>query len=147
MTAEVYANAAPNSVAFVMAHLLPLAPGPNRYDYVAANRWAAGMPLPYRAVERVDGDTDIVADYPAIKVHTFAKTYTEASNEADRTHQRMLILLDDPLYDVVMPGGRIANCNSLTVLRGPEESEYPASSVVKRFVAEYLPVLRLAPTS
>lgn len=146
MTVELYGSAAPNAVAAIVAHLLPLGTAPNRHDYVAAQRWSAGMPLPYRAVEGGGGPGDLISVEPTIKTHTFAKTYTEAMREGDRTHQRMLILLEDPLYDIVMPDGQIVNC-SLTVLRWPEESEYPASSVVKRVVAEYLPEFRLAPTS
>lgn len=142
MTAEVYNKTVPNGIVFVIAHLLPLATTPNPQDSVAAKRWAAGMPLPYRAVTRVTGATDLLADHPRIRVHTFGATFTEAMLEADRSHMRMLLLLNDPLYDVVMPGGSIANCESLDASDGPHEEPYASSSVVTRFVAEYLPVLR-----
>lgn len=145
MTVDLYDHAPPNSIVFVISHLMPLATTPHKQDSIAAKRWSTGMPLPYRAVTRTTGNTDQLADYPHVRVHTFAATFTDAMREADRTHQRMLLLLDDPLYDVVMPDGSIANCESLTIIEGPHEEEYPASSVVTRFVAEYLPVLRLTP--
>lgn len=142
MTVDLYDKTVPNSIVFVIAHLLPLATTPRPQDSVAAKRWVAGMPLPYRAITRVAGGTDQLSDNPTIRVHTFGATFTEAMHEADRSHLRMLLLLDDPLYDVVMPDGSIANCESLTAPDGPHEEPYAASSVITRFVAEYLPVLR-----
>jgi hypothetical protein len=147
VSVDLYGYAPPNSVAFVIAHLLPLAQTTSPEDSVAARRWSTGMALPYRAVTRVAGTDDQISDFPVIRVHTFARDYTSAAREADRTHRRMLVLADDPLYDVTMPGGITANCASLTVLSGPREEDYAAESVVVRFVAEYLPVLRFIPVS
>jgi hypothetical protein len=85
VTADLYALSAPNAEAFVRAWLLPLADNP---ALVGAQRWTAGMDLPYRSVTRLGGDSDLIADVAAVRVHTFASTYTLAAREADRAHRR-----------------------------------------------------------
>lgn len=147
MSVDLFDKAPPNAIAFVIAHLLPLAHTTSPQDAVSAHRWAAGMALPYRAVTRVDGGDDQITDFPVIRVHTFAADYTTAAREADRTHRRMLILAEDPLYDVTMPGNITANCAGLSVIRGPHEVDYASSSVVTRFVSEYIPALRFVPAA
>lgn len=142
MTAELYNKTVPIGIVFVMAHLMPLATTPNPQDSVVPKRWSAGMPLPCWAVTGLGGPTDFLADHPRIRVHTFGATYTDAMLRSWDAHQRMMLLLNNPLYDVVMPDGSIANCESLDAPDSPHEEPYAASSVVTRFVAEYLPVLR-----
>lgn len=129
-----YDKAPPNSVAFVLAWLLPLVDSPLK---VGSKRWATGGPLPYRMVNRITGSDDLITDYPVISVHTFAATETDAQREADKTHRRMLLLADDPLLDITMADASLANCEWLETLEGPHPEPYSAESVVTRLVARY----------
>lgn len=135
MTVELHDEAPPNAELFVIAWLTPLAGAPNK---IGPKRWAAGMPFPYFMVRRITGGTDLITDYPVMRVHTFAATYTAASESAWDAHRRMLLLANDPLRDVTMPDGTLANCEWLCADdEGPHEEPYGAESVVTRFVAEY----------
>jgi len=142
MTADLYELAAPNAEAFVRAWLLPLAGDPS---LVGSQRWTAGMGLPYRAVSRLGGDSDLIIDVAVLRVHTFAATYTDAAREADRTHRRMLLLGLDPLAEVTLAGGITASCSSLDRATGPAEQPYGAETVVTRFISDYTLTLRFAP--
>lgn len=137
-TVDLYAQA-PNAESFVRAWLLPLADDP---ALVGSARWSAGMGMPYRAVTRLGGESDLIVDVADLRIHTFASTYTEASREADRTHRRMLLLGLDPLAEVTFPGGVIASCSSLDRAIAPVEQPYGAETVVTRFVGEYTLTLR-----
>jgi hypothetical protein len=130
-------SAAPNAEAFVRAWLLPLATDP---ALVGSARWQAGMGLPYRSVTRLGGPSTLISDFPVVRVHTFAATYTDASREADRTHRRMLLLARD-LGDVTVALAT-ANCSSVEMLTAPREEPYGAESVVRRFISEYALELR-----
>ena len=141
MSADLYALAAPNAESFVRAWLLPLATDP---ALVGSQRWTAGMGLPYRAVTRVGGSSDLIVDVASVRVHTFAATYTAASREADRTHRRMLLLDQNPLSEVTI-GTVVASCSSLDRADAPTEQQYGAETVVTRFVAEYTVSLRFSP--
>lgn len=137
---DLYA-AAPNAESFVRAWLLPLAGDP---ALVGSARWQAGMGLPYRAVTRLGGDSDLIVDTATVRIHTFAATYTEAAREADRTHRRMLLLAENPLADVTI-AGVAASCSSLDRAIGPSEQSYGAETVVTRFISEYTLSLRFTP--
>lgn len=142
MSADLYRLAAPNAEAFVRAWLLPLAADPS---LVGSARWTAGIGLPYRAVTRLGGDSDLIADVASMRIHTFAATYTDAAREAYLTHRRMLLLAEDPLATVALPGGVVASCSSLDRAIGPAEQAYGAETVVTRFISEYTLTLRFAP--
>lgn len=147
MTADLYGYAPPNSEAFVRAWLLPLAASPAG---VGTELWNPGaqpvMPLPYRAVHRVTGSGDLITDRAVVWVHTFAATYAAASHAATDTHLRMLMLADDPLLDVSMPDGGVANCESVSG-DWPHEEPYGAEAIVRRFVSEYTIALHFIPTT
>lgn len=143
MTVDLHDQAPPNAEAFMMAWLMPLAGAPNK---IGPKRWASGMPMPYFMVRRITGGTDLITDTPLMRVHTFAASYTEASNKAWDAHRRVLMLAEDPLLDVVMPDGSTANCEWLDAdTEGPHEEPYGAESVVTRFVAEYRLGLHFGP--
>lgn len=101
------------------------------------------MGLPYRAVTRLGGDSDLVVDVASMRIHTFAATYTAAAREADRTHRRMLLLAENPLAEVTL-GGVVASCSSLDRAIGPAEQQYGAETVVTRFISEYTLSLRFS---
>lgn len=154
-----HGEAPPNEVAFVLAWLLPItgvdlpltAPftlDPNTVG-VGAERWEAGMILPYRSVTVFPVHQDLISSYSIVRVHTFGDSYEHASDEADKTHSRMLVLADDPLTDVLMADGSIANCQSLGgehCIR-PHKQPYAAESVVTHFVSEYDLALRFTRTT
>jgi hypothetical protein len=129
LTAELFGFAPPNSVAFVLAWLKPLGP-------LGSKRWSAGEPLPYRMVNRVGGTGDLFSDDPLISVHTFAGSETDAAREADITHRRLLVLMNEPLTDVVMADGQLANLEYLEITEGPRREDYADTSIT-RYVARY----------
>lgn len=145
MTAELYGQAPPNPQAFILAHLLPLSDGDT--DKLGAKRWQAGMPVPYRMVCIIPGPSDLVAAYCKVRLHTFHTDYTDCSHAADVGHRRMLVLADDPLFDVPMADGATANCTALDVTEEPHEEPYAAESVVTRFVSEYDMILGFTPVT
>lgn len=141
MSTDLYDKAAAPAEAFLRAWLLPLATDP---ALVGSRRWQAGMALPYRLVNRIDGPSDLISDFPTMRVHTFAADYTAASREAERTHRRMLLLAQD-LPDVTLGGGVVASCAWCATNFAPREESYGAESVI-RFVAEYALELRFTTT-
>lgn len=148
-TPLLYPLSAPAPVAFFLAHLMPI--GEQPFDPanpdLGAERWRTGMRLPYRMVTLIPGRSDLISIFGRVRTHTFAETYTGASQAGDTTHQRMLLLADDPLIEVALPGGRIASCESLDVSEIPHEEPYAAKSVITRFLSEYEFSLRLSPTA
>lgn len=148
MSVELYDKAPANSVAFVIAHLLPLAAELSGAPQtrVGAKRWTSGMPVPYWLVSGIDSDDDLISAFPIVRVHTFGATYTEASQQADKAHRRMLVIKEDPLYTVTLSGGVAANGQVLRS-KGPTWEPYGAETVVERFVAEYHLELRFTPAT
>lgn len=143
MTVDVYPLKPPNAVAFVLAWLLPAAASPLN---LGSKRWSTGAPLPYWMVHRVTGADDLISDFPVVRVHTIAATETECQREMDRVNARMRVLVDDPLTDVLMPDGSIANCDWCEIPEGPRPdpppyssvlATDPAAAVVSRLVTEY----------
>ncbi len=134
MSVELHDEAPPQAIAFVLAHLLPLAVSTDR---LGSKRWKAGMPTPYRMVSGFGGPNDGFTQWSTIRVHDFGATETEAQREAIRTERRMQILIRKPYTDVVMADGRIANCEWCEHVDGPREEPYSAESVVVRLITEY----------
>ena len=137
MSAELYELEVTPAEAFLRGWLLPLATNP---ALVGSRRWQAGMGLPYFLVSRIAGPSDLISDYPTVRVHVFAADYTAASREADRAHRRMLLLARD-LPDVDLGGGVVASCASCDCDQTPREEPYGVDSVT-RFVAQYSLELR-----
>ena len=110
----------------------------------------AGDELPFTLVKHVAGTENPgegLAD-PIVSVHTLCdRSYgeSEAAYEAQLTHRRMLLLAEDPLATVALPGGVVASCSSLDRAIGPAEQAYGAETVVTRFISEYTLTLRFAP--
>jgi hypothetical protein len=129
MTAELYGRDAPNAVEFVIAWLAPL-------GEVSTER-PAGEDLPYRMVTRVAGTDDgYSVDYPIISIHTFDADYTSASDAADMTHRRMLLLIDDPHNDVTLSDATVCNAEYVECVQRPTRIDV-ADAAVERFVARY----------
>lgn len=131
MTVELYALDAPNAVEFIIAWLRPLG------DPCNATRME-GDPLPYRMVTRVAGedDHDKFSDDAVVSVHTFAATFPAASDAADMTHRRIMVLIDDPNNDVTLIDNTIANAEYVETLQKPIHVDYEDPDVI-RFVARY----------
>lgn len=140
MTAEL-GRAAPNATAFVLAHLLPAA---DSVLNLGAKRWTAGGPLPYWMVNRVTGGNDFVSDLPVVRIHTIAASETECQHWMGIADQRMMLLVEDPLYEVVMTDG-VANCEFAECQEGPRTDPPPYSSVANTDPASAV-VSRLAST-
>src|SRR5258705_10214269 len=128
MTA-MYGFIAPDVEDLVVAWLTPLGP-------TSVER-PAGAALPYRMVNRVAGADDIyiASDDPVVSVHTFAATRTAAKTAARITHQRMFVLANNPMTNVVMPSG-IGNVEYLETFEGPYWVDY-LDKTVSRYVARY----------
>jgi hypothetical protein len=126
---------APNATLFMLSWAAPLgAVGQSRYE---------SGPLPYRQFNRIGG-TDVDdegIDHVLMSVHTFgwARTPAERSttlHECDRTHRRMTLLARDPLRDITMPDGSIANLDYLETVEKPRLSDYGVDTI-HRYKAVY----------
>jgi hypothetical protein len=140
MTVELFGEAPPNSLTFVLAHLLPLADSP---DHLGIERREGG-PLPFFWVHLLD-EVEFLTERKVealISLHTLAEAVdgldadTVAIREGGRAHQRMLVLADNPLTDVPMPDGTLANCEYLRTLERPVLRDY-GSDTISRTKAVY----------
>lgn len=138
MAAELYALRSTPAETFVLYHLAPLAlPGKPWQEQMAAKRWATGMPTPYRWVNDLGGPGDEFSGYPTVRLHTIAATYADAASAARAGHDRMMLLVTDPGYPVMLPNGRVADLEEAECTDLPHEEPYAAESVATRFVSEY----------
>jgi hypothetical protein len=129
MTVELLGRAAPDPQEFLLAWLAPLG------DECSTRR-NPNDPLPFRMVVRVGGAGDLFSDFPLMSVHTFGATDTLASRASKVTEQRLLVLLDDPTTNVLMPDGSIANCENFEVKEAARKEHYHNTSVI-RYVGRY----------
>lgn len=127
MSVELYDQTTPNTLAFVLAWLLPLADSPR----ALGNRRREDDPLPFRQVTLLDEqEDDNQFDVEAlVSVHTFAEAAegidadTIAIREGDRTHRRMLLLARTS-PDVTLPSGLIVNAESFRTVERPALRDY-----------------------
>ncbi len=129
MTA-LYDQAPPNAVEYVIAWLRPL----GLTDW---NR-PSGETLPFRMVNGVTDveDDNLFTDDQVVSVHTFAATYTEASDAAAQTHRRMQLLIHNPGLDVTLLDNSVVNADYVQTLMAPQWVDY-ADQTLNRFVARY----------
>ena len=125
-----YALTAPNAVEVVIAWLRPL----GQPCYAVRKQ---GDPLPYRLINRVAGsDSELYADDAVISVHTFATTYTDASDYADAGHQRMLLLANDPNASITLSTGATVWVQYVESIQKPIHLDYEEPDTY-RFIARY----------
>lgn len=140
---------ATNAEVFLRAWLLAIVTTSPAAAGVGSKLWTPGatpaMPLPYRAVRRITGHRTRDADYPLIRVHTFASTYSLAAVEADKTDSRVQVLVDYPGWPTTLTGGVVAHCEWAEITEAAYEVPYGAETVVTRFVSEYRLGVSLAP--
>lgn len=129
MSVELYNLSPPNAVEFVIAWLRPL-------GLVDVKR-PAGEDLPFRMVNGVTATDDECQflDESIVSVHTFDTTYTEASDAATITHQRMMVLADNPSNGVTL-GGVPACADWVETVQKPIRVDY-GDNMINRFVARY----------
>lgn len=136
MTADLYDQAPEDVEDIVIAWLKPSVQAPNA---LGLERPDTDPPiLPFRMVTGITGvdDCNQFDSESIVSVHTFDKTRVLAKRAARDTHRRMLVLASDPLTDIVMVDGRIANIEYLDVVERPTYRDYKADNV-KRYVARY----------
>jgi len=95
-------------------------------------------PLPFRLVHRISG-ADVLetgSDDAVLSVHTFADTMTGAAGEADRTHQRMLLLALESMTNIELSDGTIANIDYCETVEKPTYQDWNDPTVF-RYVARY----------
>jgi hypothetical protein len=131
---------ATNAEVFLRAWLLPIVTTSPSAAGVGSKLWTPSatpvMPLPYRAVRRVTGPRTRDGDYPLMRVHTFASTYSLAAVEADKTDSRVQVLVDYPGWPTTLTGG-VVYCEWAEITEAAYEEPYGAESVCIRFVSEY----------
>lgn len=129
-----------NAVAFVIAWLRPIGDSPLQFG---SKRWSVAAPLPYWMPTRVTGPATVLTDYPVVRIHTTAATETECHYAMGRAIDRMYVLADDPLTDVLMDDGSIANCEWAEMTEGPRPdptsamASDPTSAAVSRLVCTW----------
>lgn len=121
---------------FLMCYLAPLVDSVPWQAAMAPKMWVAGAPKPYRAVRRLAGARTLYTDEPLMRVHTFAGSYTEASDEAAKNDERVQVLVDYPGWGTTLPSGLVVHCDWAEIVSAAHEEPYGAESVVTRFVSE-----------
>lgn len=148
MSSPALGRVAPNATAFVIAHLLPAATSP---AHLGSKRWSTQAPLPYWMINRVTGGNDFVSDLPVVRLHTIAASETECQHWMAKADARMMVLVEDPLFEIEMADGSIASCEFAECVEGPRTDPPPyssvlntdqASSVVSRLVSTWALGLR-----
>lgn len=127
---ELYELSPPDAGDFVVSWLLPLG--------ACWSDTPTDQTMPYRVVNVIT-DTDDVTVWSStadVSVHTFASTFGEAKAKALEAHRRMLVIADNPLTDVTLPGGQIANVGHIKTIHRPIKVDY-GNAAIKRFVARY----------
>lgn len=136
MTVELYGEAPEDVEDLVLAWLLPLAISP---EYLGAERPDVnGGKLPFRMVTGLHTvpDPNLFYVESLVSVHTFDRTRTLAKRAARDTQRRMDVLAHNPLSDIVMSDGRIANVECVETPEWPHPEPYGVDNV-KRYVARY----------
>jgi hypothetical protein len=135
VSVELVDQDAPNATYFMLSWLGGLGD-------VGQTRYESG-PLPYRQCNRIGGeDVDEEGiDHVLMSVHTFgwarnADEEDATAQEADRTHRRVRLLARNPLSDVVMPDGSIANLDYLETVEKSRLAEYGDDNI-HRYKAVY----------
>lgn len=127
---ELYNEAPPNAVEYVIAWLRPLG--------LCDVKRPAGETLPYRMVNGLPGEEDdnLFTDDPIVSVHTFAADYTAASDAAADTHRRMQLLIHNPGRDVTLTDSTVVNADYVKTVQTPMWVDY-GDNTINRFVARY----------
>lgn len=127
---EVYPYGPDDVEAVVVAWLTPL-------RRTAITR-AAGDELPFTLVRCVAGSEELFFADPVVSVHTLcdrASGEAAAAAEAQSTHQRMLQLKNTIDWTIVLPNGREAAVDYVTVTESPRWEQY--SDQILRKVGRY----------
>lgn len=130
MAVDLLPEAPPDAQRVVLAWLRPLGR--------AGTQRLSGDPLPFRLVTRIAGADDHIegVDVAVVSVHTFAARET-ATDEANKTHQRMLYLARHPFTDIELLGsGVTANVNYCETVEKPTYQDYGDPNLL-RYVARY----------
>lgn len=122
-----------NPIEFCVSYFKPLGDP----TAIAAKRWSANLPMPYRWVSVISNPRHESASWPVVRVHTLAAKYSDAAREADRTDERAQVLVDYPGWPVTLPGGVVVRCFFAEIIESAHEEPYAAESVATRFVSEY----------
>ena len=101
-----------------------------------------GMGLPYRAVTRLGGESDLIADTAALRVHTFAATYTEASRKLTAPTAACCCWGWTRWPRSPWPAASPPPAPRWTARPVPPSSPTGAETVVTRFISEYTLTLR-----
>lgn len=136
MTVQLYGEAPEDIEDLVLAWLLPLAISP---AYLGAERPDVnGGNLPFRMVTGLvtTPDDNLFYVESLVSVHTFDRTRTLAKRAGRDTDRRMEVLANNPLSDIVMGDGRLANVENLDVLEAAHYEDYKVDTV-KRYVSRY----------
>lgn len=127
---DLLTEAAPDVQRVVVAWLRPLGR--------AGTQRLSGDPLPFRLVTRVAGADDPFEgfDEAVVSVHTFA-TRDTATDETNKTHQRMLWLQRHPFTNIELLGsGVVANVNFCDTVEKPTLQDYGDPNLL-RYVGRY----------
>lgn len=127
---ELYDLAPPDAGDFVVAWLLPLG--------ACWSTDPSNKALPYKIVRVVDDEDDVDSGGATalVSVHTLAATFGEAKEKSKEAHRRMLVVAENPLTDVLMPGGSVGNVAYVKTIQKPIEVPN-GDTTIKRFVARY----------
>ena len=86
----------------------------------------SGAVLPFRQVRRIGGTADRLCDNGLYSVSTFAGDESQCADEAQRTHDRILLMAGHftPQAKITMPDGSIVQVDDVRVMELPIPVDY-----------------------
>lgn len=131
MTVEILDEDVDDDEAVAISWLKGLLPTGN-----VANTRRSGAPLPFYLVNHLSSNDSVEESYSDTLLSVHVLTHKSAGdlenrNEANRMHQRML-LLARYLEDVELPGGRTATICFVDVAERPARRDYGDENILRR---------------
>lgn len=121
MTVQLLDQDAPPAVAYFLRWLLPLTGDPTPNPAAVGMSRPDGAPLPFwmvHVIDEADNADEGVSD-GVVSVHIIVPKTDTTLNQVRRTHRRMNLLARNPLVDVPMADGTVANLDYLHTIEKP----------------------------
>lgn len=114
-----YPTAPPDGLEVVIKWLIPL-------GVEVRDERPAGAELPYRMVTMLPGPDDRISQDCLYSVHSFAESRSEAKQQADLAHNRMLYLAGrfTSQQSVTLEDGREVQADDVAVIEPPHEKPW-----------------------
>lgn len=140
MSVELYEQDSAPAIVFLLAWMAPISPDGHTGQTRDGND-ATKFPFRQITIPGIEADENLYYDQVLASVHTFCEAKTPqqraaAMREARRTDQR-LMLMQDELRAVTLPGGQIVRPETFRITEKSVLSDYKVDTI-HRYVARVL---------